>query len=164
MKKRIVGGIILLVLIALPIVLYWLLLGNDDSMRDGVYRITDSDEYPDAYIEIKDDVIWIHNIDLNSIYQEKVFETYKKRQENMGVYDYSEEEFKKASDYNYVFGERGYSLKYVVPVKDGTFITRYYCSIDESFFSLRFVYDSFKQTIVMDNQFAPMSKFTFKKD
>lgn len=161
MKRKIVGGIIILALIALPIILYWLLLGNDDSIKDGIYTIENTDEFPDAYIEFEGDVIWIRNMDLNSIYQERYLNIYESLEER-GDTTYSEEYVAKASDYNYVFGERGYNLKNISSYKDGTYINVWNCQIGNSFFSLRIVYDSSKKTIQIQDV-SGTDVYTFKR-
>lgn len=161
MKKRIIGGIILLVLIALPIVLYMVLLGKDESIKDGIYVIEDCEEFPNAYIEIQGDIIWIRDMDLNSIYPGKLLEVYEKL-EAEGRPVYSKEFLAQASDYNYVFGERGYNLKYASTSKQGTYSDVWYCTIGNSTFSLNVIYDSAKETIRIE-YITGSDAYTFKR-
>ena len=161
MKRKFIGGIIILVLIAIPIVLYMVLLRKDESIKDGIYIIEDSEEFPNAYIEIEGDVIWIREMDLNSIYPVQQLEWYEEL-EAEGRPIYSKEFLDQASDYNYIFGERGYNIKYATTFKDGTYINVWNCEIGNSTFSLRITYNSAKDTIKVSDIRGSYA-YTFKR-
>ena len=50
-------------------------------MRDGKYKITGNDQYPDACIVVKDGTIQFENIDLNCMFRESTMKVYRKRVE-----------------------------------------------------------------------------------
>lgn len=134
---------------------------GDGKITPGTYEIKDFDPYPDAYIEVGEDTIQFHNIDLNAIYQEKQLEQYNKLVENYPDAAMSDEDVKKYSDLNACMAENPYPIDYVMneDAKTGTFTYEFnfYTKLP---FGFGISYDSLQKTLHIDHY---VQALTFKK-
>lgn len=159
MKKRIVILAIIIVVILIPIAIMLGIYVLSDNIRNGKYYVTNCEEYPDAYIEIKDKKMYIHNMDLNYYYQEKQLYDLQKFVE---IYElnYSEEEILLIADLNNTFSVEGYDLSEVSVIKKGTFSFWYPCNVKDTTVALQITYNSWENTLTISNQGYD---FVFKK-
>lgn len=159
MKKKVIIVIIAMLVILIPIGIIVGVNLNSDNIRNGKYYVKNCEEYPDAYIEIKAEKIYIHNIDLNALYQEKQLENLRKFVE---IYElnYSEEEILLIADLNNTFSVEGYDLSEVAVIKEGTFTYWYPCHVQNTTVGLQITYNSWENTITINNQGYD---FIFKK-
>lgn len=158
MKKKIITICVIVVLVLIPVALilwYNLFSGN---IRNGKFYVTNCEEYPDAYIEVKDEKIFIYNMDLNALYQEKQIENLRSFNK---IYElnFTEEEIMELTDLNYFFSVEGYDASEINPIKLGTFEYWYGCLVQDTTTGLHIKYNSWKNTMVICNQGY---NFTFK--
>lgn len=165
MKKKIIT-ILLLIVIAIAVLVAVIVfsVSNNGELASGTYHITDFEEYPDAYIEVKDNSLQFYNIDLNAIYQKEQMEKYNKFIEKYPDSAISEEEVEKNSDLNFLFVDNPYYIDYEWEgdTKSGTFEYTYFLYPNENniSFGLVILYDSFHKTIHVNNAIQEM---TFQK-
>lgn len=163
MKKKtlIIIGIILL--IAIPFAVNFILKINSSKMRNGTYYAVDCEEYPDAYVVVKGETLQFYNIDLNAIYQEEQLNGVYKAHNNENLssrIDVTEEELLKLSDLNDMFVKNPCAYDMSKGWKDGTFVHVFRCVRYQGWFGLYFIYDSWKGTIKINNS---QQQITFKK-
>ena len=150
MKKKIIIGAVVTLLVAVLVFMFSFLLGK--NVADGKYKVANRETYGDAYIEVVDNKLYIVDFDLNEIYQESQLEAYYKIEENENIelkYGFSEEELAYVSDLNNYFENVGFDLKTVSPTKDSTYEYRYSCYVEDSIFGIFFVYNSWEKTITI---------------
>lgn len=148
-KKKVLTVIISVVLIlAAAFCVFRFAIVGGSRMRDGKYKITGNDQYPDACIVVKDGTIQFENIDLNSMFRESAMKVYRKRVEMGSVAALSESELNVRSDLNETFVNNPYEVT-CKPVKWGTFTYRYQCIDEMYFFGFIIDYDSFHKSITV---------------
>lgn len=134
------------------------------EIASGVYKIKAFDEYPEAYIKIKDDTIQFFNIDLNAIYQDGQMDMYESYAERYPEYALTQEQVSEYSDLNAVFVEQAYVIDYETSgdAKSGTFEYTYflYPGNNNVQFGLVILYDSIHKTIHINNE---IQEITFEK-
>lgn len=150
MKKKLIIAIVVILLIALPVGLYFLLKLNSGKLAEGKYRIVGSEKYPDAYIEVKGSEFRVYNIDLNEYWRQTMYDKIVGLQNNPNVeFDsgYSEEELWNISDLNEVYVNKAYQYDPDQKEKIGTYTFEYACLYAGNLFGLYIDYDSWNQTI-----------------
>ena len=163
MKKKILIAVGIIVLIALPIAVDFLLKIYSNGMANGIYYAVDCEEYPDAYVVVKGETIQFYNIDLNAIYrQEELDDLYKAHNNEKLSFkiDVTEEELLEMSDLNNKFVNNPYKYDPEKGWKDGTFVFLYRCMDDRDWFGLHLLYDSWNRTVTINHY---LLKITFKK-
>lgn len=137
---------------------------EDGKISTGIYKVTGYDEYPEAYIEVKDSSIQFHNIDLNAIYQEEQINMYQNYVERYPEYTLGEKEVEQYSDLNHVMAEQAYEIDYerFEDAKSGSFEYTYfvYPGNNNIHFGLVILYDAFHKTIHINNE---IQEITFEK-
>ena len=163
-KKWLVIGVGLAILLVGALLFSYNWYGK--RMVSGKYYIVDCDEFPNAYIEVKEGKLFIYNMDLNLKYRSYQLETYYKIEQNDDIdlkYGFSEEELSYISNLNNYFMNEGFEIDSVEPIKDGTFLYWYPCNINDTVFGLSFTYDSLNKTIKINN-FQYVVEFKREKD
>lgn len=156
--KIIIGAIIA---IALLVVCYGIVKIGGAEITEGKYMICDFDSYPDAYIEVKENMIQFYNIDLNAIYQEYQLSNYKKMVDSGFQSAMSDEQVAKDADLNEMFVNNGYEIDYETDdSKQGTFTYVYFCMSSDNLFGLVLEYDSLHKTIQIN---SPVMNLIFEK-
>lgn len=160
-RKYIISIITVFLLVAVMIVILKFTRKQFNGIADGKYRVVDCPEYPDAYIQVKDNSIQIYNLDINSIYRLEQIEEISKMRENeeIGIF-LSDEEIEELSDLNRMFVENSYEVDINKGYKNGTYSYVYKCQCKGNYFGLIFIYDSYEKTIKINNY---QKKIVFKK-
>lgn len=154
MKKRIIlVGIIGVLLIAVMVFSLKLSQAFSAEIPDGIYKISNEQEYKDAYIEVKNDSIRFYNIDLNAIYREGQLDNIYNYIENGMDLNVSDEELTKLSDLNKMYVENAYEIDYEQSEENkvGTFKYTYFCLSDLNIFGFVLEYDSWNRTIKINS-------------
>ncbi|MGN0374023.1 MAG: hypothetical protein ACI4EN_00865 [Butyrivibrio sp.] len=154
MKKRIFIILGAVILIAFPAVLYFSINIMGKNMSDGTYYVTDCEEFPEAYIVVKNGTLQFYNIDLNKIYREEQFNSIYDMQSNENLqFDtgYNREELWEMSDLNKMYVDNFYTYDEDRISKDGTFSYIYNCKTTGNLFGLFLKYDSWNKTIKINN-------------
>lgn len=134
---------------------------GDERFDDGVYRVIDNSEYPNAYIIVENDSIQFVGIDLNKIYQKKQAKEVKDAIDKGFDLNVTDKDIKKESNLNAVFVDNKYDFSDCEGEEDGTFKTLYYLLTPSKYFGLVLVYDAFHKTIHINNEIQEM---TFKNE
>lgn len=163
MKKKtlIIIGIILL--IAIPFGVNFLLKMNAKKMTDGRYYAVDCEEFPEAYVIVKGNTIQFYNIDLNSVYREEQLDSVYKKQDNENMNfntGLSDEKLFELSDLNDMFVNNKYEYDIDNGWKKGTFTYLFRCMGYGNWFGLSLSYDAWNRTITINNY---QLQITFKR-
>lgn len=150
MKKILKIILIILIIISIPILLYFMFRTPEGTIKEGKYYVVDFKEYPKAYIEIEDNTIKMYNIDLNKIFQEKQLEKINKMKES-GGFDtgLTDEQLLEVSDLNKMFVDNAYTYDIDKASKEGTYTWIYPCLGEGNWFGLWFTNDSFDETLTI---------------
>lgn len=146
MKKKLI--FVVLLVIALPIVLLVCFRENSE-LKEGIYRVQDTELYPDAYILVKANSIQFCNIDLNAIYKDELVDRYIFFQESeYGTLSEEEKiEIEKSIDLNKILCEQPYELNYETQIKEGwNEFSNMFCKIN-SINSFGYLYNANTKTI-----------------
>ncbi len=150
MKKKVLITIGVILIVLLPIIIYFLVSSSSEKIANGKYYVVQCEEYPDAYAVVQDGTIRFHNIDLNKIYQKEQVDTYCKLNKLSSSSELSEEAVI-MSDLNYIFSDNAYQLDEDKVIKKGTFEYWYPCNVNDSVFGLQIIYNSWDKTIRINN-------------
>ncbi len=116
MKKKIkVVAIVLLLLLVIGLTILAVMYINgafSQELSDGKYYIVGNTEYKDAYVEVKDDQIQFHNIDLTAIYREQLAKDFRKIIKNHPEKDLPDEELYELLDVNKWLVDKSYTMRY----------------------------------------------------
>lgn len=159
MKKRILLIAIIVILILLPVGIFTYTKMFGEDILPGKYEVVNSSEYPDAYIEVKNDKFYIHNVDLNSKLRDAQLEYYYKIENNKDLdlkYGFSEEELEHVSNLNVYFEQYGYDYNKISPIEEGSYEFWYPCLIEDTMFGIHIVYNSWDKTITITNLEEPL--------
>ena len=163
MKKKILIIIGIILLIAIPIAVNFLLKVNAKRMANGTYYAVNCEKYPDAYVVVKGETIQFYNIDLNATYRKDQLDSIYMKQNNENLsFDtgLTDEELLELSDLNNMFVNNPYEYDFDNGWKEGTFVYLLRCDGYERLFGLYLLYDSWNKTITINND---QLKITFEK-
>lgn len=164
MKKTLKAGIVLVVAMALLVGVFLISCRGDGTIADGIYRVTNSEAYPDAYIVVRDNEIQFYNIDLNALYQEYQRWNYAEWEKRGVGAKLTEEQIEEFSDLNELYVSNAWMIDYKLTVtsKEGTFTNAYFCKVSDTPFGLILQYDSLHRTIQINNP-EPQNILVFKR-
>ena len=163
MKRKTLIIIGIIVIIAIPFAINFILKINSAKIVNGTYYAVDCEEYPDAYAVVKGETIQFYNIDLNAIYREEQLNGVYKAHNNENLsfkIDVTEEELLELSDLNDMFVNNPCEYDLGKGWKDGTFVYVFRCVRYNGWFGLYFLYDSWNRTLKINNS---QLQITFKK-
>ncbi len=126
------------------------------EITPGRYCIENNQNYPDAYIEVKDNKIQLYNIDLNALFRDNEMEQFRRLVEINPDYAMPEDELEIISDLNAMFTASPFDSSNAVAIKTGTFEYTYYCNRKSLPFGLVLQYDSFHKTLIILNDPEPI--------
>lgn len=144
-------GLVAAVVLLVAVIFVSSIFGSE--IADGTYEITNSSQYPDAYVVVKDNEIQFYNIDLNELYREKELEDFEVWKE-MGYADgMTDEQIAQISDLNLMFVDNAWEFDYDMGIisKNGTFTYVYFCIVKDTCFGLVLQYDSLHKTIQIND-------------
>lgn len=153
MKRNVKIGICIFSAIVFLVMI--LVISNMSRMQiaEGTYRVTNCDEYPDAYIVVNENNIQFYNIDLNMLYREEQIKDFQGWIEHGVGGELTEEQIEMASDLNEMFVSNSWEIDYDLESnnKQGTFSYVYFCIVKDTRFGLVLQYDSMHKTIQLNN-------------
>lgn len=167
MNKIIAAIIVAAALILVGMTGYYL-FRDTSKPGDGVYKVVDCEEYPDAYIKIESGKAQFFNIDLNARYKKDVvsrYITYLERYKKQKLTKEIKREISDAVDVNKMFCDTPFKLDYseenynsrdeeerhLYHYNFGFIVERYYLS---------YMYDSGEKTITLNQ--SEMIPITFR--
>lgn len=160
LSKTVIG---LIVIVILTVTVIFALGAGGSGPADGTYRVTNCENYPDAYIVVdgKGKNMRFYNIDLNAIYREDDLANYNKMVEKGFPVVIEGEELERLSDLNEMFVSHTWTFEDEL-FKKGTFTYGVYCMGSENIFGLVLEYDSLHKTIqIMDEDAS--KNYIFKR-
>lgn len=155
--------IIGIVVIALLLVLFFLITKDNSKLEDGIYRVQNNSQYPDAYIKVYGGSIQFCNINLDALYKNEMVIRYIYFQEN--VYGpLTDGEKKKINDsisLNAVLCYQSHELNYNMQIKESKDeYSNMFCKIN-SVNSFGYLYNTSTKTIVIG--YGTQNELSFEK-
>lgn len=155
--KLIFGGVAVLIIILVVSAIVYI---GDNRFDDGIYRVVDNSEYPNAYIKVENNSIQFGGIDLNKIYPKKQAEEVKDAIDKGFDLNVTDKDIEKESNLNAVFVDNKYYISNCEGQEEGTFKTLYHLLTPSKYFGLILIYDALHKTIHINNEIREM---TFEK-
>ena len=154
--------VIVLIILVVPMILF-LCFRDNSELKEGIYKVQESKEYPNAYILVENDSIQFFNIDLNALYKEEMVERYIFYQESEygKLSDEEKNEIKASIDLNKLLCDQSYKINYETQIKDGwNEYSNMFCKIN-SINSFGYLYNASLETIYIGG--GASIELSFKK-
>lgn len=155
-KKLILFFSVLLIVIIIPVLIYQFLYVDNSKVSNGKYYIQNSQDYPDAYIEVKDGRAKFVNIDLNAIYQKNVVSRYietMEAQKEQKLNDKQKTEATENIDLNKKFCNDFFEIEYdIASSHRSKYEYNYIFSMITDFTGLQCTYDYHEKSITVENE------------
>lgn len=151
-RKVLLIGLMVVLLVLIPVGILTFMRLSSGKIADGIYKIKDNPDYPNAYIKVSGDSFQVFNLDMNRYWQEKQLDFILRMQNNENLeFDsgYTEEELRNLSDLNKLYVDKPYHYDSELRDKQGTYRYDYPCLSAGNLFGIYLEYDAWNHTLTI---------------
>ena len=168
MKRKLkIAGIVLALIVTVPIAVLLLLSLFSSAVRnklklvvnvpagrinEGIYKIVDNPDYPDAYIKVSGKNFQVFNFDMNVYWRQQQYDLILRIQNNENtLFDtgYTESQLWEMSDLNKLYVDKPYRYDPQLREKEKMLYYNYPCLSEGNLFGVYLVYDALRDTLIL---------------